>query len=117
MTTISRAFANILSDKLPETRDFYTGLLGFQVAYDSDWFIYLWAPQSSLNELGIWRRDHELVPAEYQTTPQGMILIFVATIVTPFMRGQWKNKSRSSGRQRIFSMGSAASSRATPTAC
>ncbi len=51
VTTISRVFANILSDKLPETRDFYTGLLGFQVAYDSDWFIYLWAPQSNLNEL------------------------------------------------------------------
>ncbi|MBA2490848.1 MAG: VOC family protein [Gammaproteobacteria bacterium] len=26
---------------------------------------------------GIWRRDHELVPTEYQTIPQGIILIFV----------------------------------------
>lgn len=75
--TIRRVFLNILSDRLPETKDFYVGLLGFTVAFDSDWFINLQEPTQPLNELGIWKRDHELVPEEYRANPQGGILSFV----------------------------------------
>jgi catechol 2,3-dioxygenase-like lactoylglutathione lyase family enzyme len=42
---ISRTFANILSDRLDETRDFYCELLGFALRFDSDWFVNL-APAS-----------------------------------------------------------------------
>ena len=38
---VRRAFPTILSDHLPETRDFYVALLGFEVGYDSDWFVSL----------------------------------------------------------------------------
>lgn len=75
--TIRRVFLNILSDRLPATRDFYVQLLGFQVAFESDWFINLQEPTQPLNELGIWRRDHELVPEAFRAAPQGAILSFV----------------------------------------
>ena len=36
-----RSFPTVLSDRLPETRDFYVALLGFEVAFDSDWYVAL----------------------------------------------------------------------------
>ncbi|WP_369199679.1 VOC family protein [Streptomyces sp. PU-14G] len=75
--TINRAFANILSDDLAGTRDFFVDLLGFTVVFDSDWFVNLQAPDNPLNELGIWRREHELVPEAYRGRPQGAVLTFV----------------------------------------
>lgn len=74
---INRAFANVLSESLPESRDFYVQLLGFTVAFDSDWFVNLQDPENPGNELGIWRRDHELIPQAYRAAPQGTILTFV----------------------------------------
>jgi hypothetical protein len=32
---------NICSEKLPESRDYYTKLFDFNVDYDSDWFVHL----------------------------------------------------------------------------
>lgn len=75
--TVNRAFASVLSDRLPETRDFYTGLLGMSAVYDSDWFVCLQDPVNAAMELGIWRRDHELVPEAYRGAPSGTILTFV----------------------------------------
>ena len=88
--TVQRAFPTILSDRLPETRDFYVELLGFGVTYESDWFIGLStgvgmtapafgpseAPDSA-QELGIWRVDHDLVPASHRAEPAGILLTFV----------------------------------------
>lgn len=75
--TVNRAFASVLSDRLPETRDFFTGLLGMSAVYDSDWFVCLQDPENAAMELGIWRRDHELVPEAYRGAPSGTILTFV----------------------------------------
>ncbi|MFC9472383.1 VOC family protein [Nocardia sp. NPDC056952] len=58
---IARSFVNICSDQLAATRDFYVDLLGFQVAYDSDWFVQL-IDSDSGTIIGIMARDHELVP-------------------------------------------------------
>lgn len=75
---VRRAFPNILSDRLPETRDFYVALLGFRVAYDSDWFVSLTDPDGeACSELGIWQVGHELVPPPYRADPAGVILTFV----------------------------------------
>ena len=38
---LRRAFPTILSDRLPETRDFYVRLLDFEVAFDSDFYVAL----------------------------------------------------------------------------
>lgn len=75
--SISRAFPNILTDDLAATRDFYVDLLGFTVAFDSDWFVNLTIVDSPAAELGIWRRGHELIPSEWQQSPAGMVLTFV----------------------------------------
>lgn len=89
--TVQRAFPTILSDRLTETRDFYVELLGFGVTYESDWFIGLstatgpaatsaFGPgevPDSAQELGIWRIDHDLVPASHRAEPAGILLTFV----------------------------------------
>ncbi|MEE1926837.1 VOC family protein [Streptomyces sp. TRM 70351] len=91
---IKRAFASILSDRLPETRDFFSGLLGLSVVYDSDWFVSLQDPDDPRHELGIWRRDHELVPEPYRTAPSGTVLTFVVDDVDAVHRA-----AREQGRE------------------
>jgi catechol 2,3-dioxygenase-like lactoylglutathione lyase family enzyme len=68
---VSRVLTAILSDRLADTRDFYVHLLGFKVAFDSDFFIELVSPSNSSAQLGIWRRDHDLVPEEFRHMPRG----------------------------------------------
>lgn len=80
---VSRAFANVLTDDVAGTRDFYVGLFGLTVAFDSDWFVNLTSNSPNAegstptSELGIWRRDHELIPAGFRNTPSGTVLSFV----------------------------------------
>ncbi|MDJ1136592.1 VOC family protein [Streptomyces iconiensis] len=80
--TVNRAFASVLADagRMEETRDFYAALLGLKAVFDSDWFVNLQDPDLPVNELGIWRRDHELVPGAHagaEGRHQGTILTFV----------------------------------------
>lgn len=76
MKTLNRIMTNICSDKLQETKNFYTKLFDFHVDYDSDWFIHLISKDKSL-ELGIIDRTHEIVPKEFQSMPQGFYITFV----------------------------------------
>ncbi len=75
--TINRLIPNICSDFLAESKQFYTGLLGFSLTYDSDWYVQVTSPQDPRLELGFIRRDHDLVPEPYRTPPQGMYLTVV----------------------------------------
>jgi len=72
-----RILTNICSDDLQKSKEFYVKLLGFRVKYDSDWYVQLCSPEDSEIEYGIIQRDHELVPKEYQNTPNGMYVTFV----------------------------------------
>jgi PhnB protein len=74
---INRAFPNILSDRVAVTRDFYRDVLGFTVTFDSGWFVNLASPTDAAGELGIWRRDHELIPEAYRAAPAGVVLSVV----------------------------------------
>ncbi len=76
---IQRAFVTLFSEKLESMRDFYVGLFGWRVDFDSDWFVHLQAPDDSSVELGILRRDHEIVPAVFRAAPAGAMV----TIVVP----------------------------------
>lgn len=67
---------NICSDNLAESRDFYTKLFDFNVDYDSDWFVHLISKDKKL-ELGIIDRTNEIVPKEFQNSPQGFYVTFV----------------------------------------
>ena len=72
-----RILTNICSDDLKKSKDFYVDLLDFKVKFDSDWYVQLCSPEDSEIEYGIIQRDHELVPKEYQNTPNGMYVTFV----------------------------------------
>jgi len=76
MNKINRILTNICSDKLSESKSFYTTLFDFKVEYDSDWFIQLISQDGQL-ELGIIERSNQIVPKAYQNNPQGFYLTFV----------------------------------------
>jgi catechol 2,3-dioxygenase-like lactoylglutathione lyase family enzyme len=75
--SFSRILTNICSDRLSESRDFYVALLGFEIRYDSDWYVQLRNPSNYEQEFGIILRSHNLVPQEFQTAPTGMYVTFV----------------------------------------
>ncbi|MEM1293350.1 MAG: VOC family protein [Cyanobacteria bacterium P01_H01_bin.162] len=75
--TFSRILTNLCSDNLAESRDFYVSLLGFEVNYDSDWYVQLRCPANAELEFGIIARHHDLVPPQFQTAPTGMYVTFV----------------------------------------
>ena len=75
--SFSRILTNICADDLGKSRDFYVQLLGFQVNYDSDWYVQLRSPAPQDLEFGIIQRTHELVPPKFQTAPSGMYVTFV----------------------------------------
>lgn len=78
---ITRTFPIVLSDDVATTRDFYMELLGFEAAFDSDWFVDLTGPEGSGVEIGIWQLDHELIPTAVRHAPQGVIINVVVTDV------------------------------------
>ncbi len=67
---------NICSDRLTESRDFYTKLFDLKVEYESDWFVHL-ASENKKLELGIIDRSNAIVPKEFQHNPQGFYVTFV----------------------------------------
>lgn len=67
---------NICSDKLAESKDFYTKLFDFTVDYDSDWFVHMISKNKQV-ELGIIKAGHEIVPKGIQSPPQGFYITFV----------------------------------------
>jgi len=76
MKKINRMMTNICSNKLTESRDYYTKLFDFNVDYDSDWFVHLISQDKQI-ELGIISRTSEIVPDEIEDNPQGFYVTFV----------------------------------------
>jgi len=72
-----RILTNICSTDLQRSKVFYIGLLGFNIKYDSDWYVQLCTAEDPDIEFGIIQRDHELVPTDYQNKPNGMYVTFV----------------------------------------
>jgi predicted enzyme related to lactoylglutathione lyase len=77
---VLRSFVSIVSERLPATRDFYVELFDWRVDYDSDWFVHLQASDNAAIELGVLRRDHEVVPDALRAVPAASVLL---TIVVP----------------------------------
>jgi catechol 2,3-dioxygenase-like lactoylglutathione lyase family enzyme len=55
--SIRRVVPNIASDQLEASRDFYVGLLGFQVAMDLGWILTLVSPSNPTAQLSVVRED------------------------------------------------------------
>lgn len=76
MKAINRMMTNICSDRLVESKEFYTKLFDFNIDYDSDWFVHLISKDKHL-ELGIISRTNDIVPKGFQNNPQGFYITFV----------------------------------------
>jgi catechol 2,3-dioxygenase-like lactoylglutathione lyase family enzyme len=55
--SIRRVMPNIASDKPDECREFYTGLLGFQIAMDMGWIMTFVSPSNPTAQVSIVRED------------------------------------------------------------
>ncbi len=55
--SIRRVVPNIASDKLDACRDFYAGLLGFQVAMDMGWIMTFVSPSNPTAQVSVVRED------------------------------------------------------------
>ena len=63
----------IMTDKLTECRDFYTGLLGFSVAFQASWFVYL--VSDGATGIAFMSSDHPSRPPGRETfAGQGLLL-------------------------------------------
>jgi catechol 2,3-dioxygenase-like lactoylglutathione lyase family enzyme len=60
--TINRAVPNIRSDRLAETRDFFTDVLGFEVAMDLGWVVTLASPTNRSAQVTIISNDDPSAP-------------------------------------------------------
>ncbi|MDC1162081.1 VOC family protein [Tenacibaculum sp.] len=76
MEKINRMMTNICSDNLAESQCFYTKLFDFNVSFNSDWYLHMISKDKKL-ELGIIDRTNDIVPKEFQNTPQGFYVTFV----------------------------------------
>ena len=83
---MQRSFFSVLSDDLGAARDWYVGLFGYRVDFDSDWFVQLQDPDRPGLELGIIARDHEIVPDRLRSAPVGGLLTLVVDDVDALHR-------------------------------
>ena len=60
--TIDRAVPNISSDRAAETRDFFTELLGFEVAMDLGWVVTVVSPTNPTAQVTILSTDDPAAP-------------------------------------------------------
>ncbi len=60
--TIKRVVPNITTDRVDESREFYTGLFGFRVAMDLGWIVTLVSPDIPAAQISLVRGERA-VPA------------------------------------------------------
>ena len=77
---IERAFVNLLVADPREAAAWFVDLLGWQVGFDSDWFVHLHAPDAEQIELGLLRADHEIVPEAAAGRGGSMVTIVVPDV-------------------------------------
>ena len=82
------AYAIIVTDKLAECRDFYTRWLGFRVAFEASWFVYLASSGDHPHGVAFMAADHPSQPPGPETfTGRGMFLTLqVADAAAEFAR-------------------------------
>ncbi len=76
-------FPDICSTKLPESKQFYTKLLGLHTVFELDWYIQMRAPHDENLQLAFVAKDHESVPPGYRLDPQGVVITIEMVRVDP----------------------------------
>ncbi|NOX29540.1 MAG: glyoxalase [Actinobacteria bacterium] len=76
--TIKSIYPDICASDLTASRDFYTALVGLKVAWESDWYIVLNAPDADPGgmQLALVAAGHDSVPVDYQQPPAGVLISF-----------------------------------------
>jgi catechol 2,3-dioxygenase-like lactoylglutathione lyase family enzyme len=73
---LSSHYAVICTDKVAESRAFYTQHFGFTITFDSDWYVSLVLPDYPQVQLAILDHTHETIPALFRKPVQGLLLNF-----------------------------------------
>jgi predicted enzyme related to lactoylglutathione lyase len=73
--SIRRVVPNITSDRVDETRTFYTDVLGFQVAMDMGWIVTLASPSNPTAQISLLRE-----PGSPSTSSHPSLSIEVADV-------------------------------------
>ena len=85
---IQRLLINLCSSDINKSKNFYTSLFEFKVAYDSDWFVNLVSIESEF-EIGLVLKGHEVVPEQARGSMSGAYLTFVVDNVNlVFLKAQ-----------------------------
>ncbi|MBE1583469.1 VOC family protein [Nonomuraea angiospora] len=66
----------ICTARLQESRDFYTGLLGFETTFESGWYVSLRRPGTPAYELALLDHTHPTLPEAYRAPVRGLLLNF-----------------------------------------
>jgi len=74
---VSAIFTAVYVADLASSQHFYTELLGLIPVFESDWIVQVASPSDESITLTLQPRNHELVPAGYQTAPSGVSVAFV----------------------------------------
>lgn len=69
---------------LAASRDFYVRHFGFEIVFESDWYIHLRHSQDPAVNLALLAPEHESVPAAYRRPADGVLLNFEMEEVDAF---------------------------------
>ena len=84
---LSSFYPVICTEKIKESKDFYTKHFQFEITFEADWYVSLITKQSPEFQLALLDYHHPSVPAGYQKPIQGTILNFeVEDVDTEYQR-------------------------------
>jgi catechol 2,3-dioxygenase-like lactoylglutathione lyase family enzyme len=74
MTTITGCYPVIGSADVAASRDFYRTHFGFELTFESDWYVSLRHPESPYFELAFVDHRHETIPAGFRRPAAGLLV-------------------------------------------
>ena len=84
---LSSFYPVIQTEHLTASKDFYVQHFGFQISFQSDWYISLLRPGPPAYELALLDAQHQTIPAGHRQPVQGLILNFeVEDVETEYQR-------------------------------
>ncbi len=83
---VNSVYPVLMTNQVAATRDFYVQHFGFQITFESDWYVSLKSADGRF-ELAFVAHDHDTVVAAYQKPVQGLLLNFeVADVDAEYQR-------------------------------
>ncbi|MFE5857164.1 VOC family protein [Streptomyces sp. NPDC056500] len=73
---LSSFYPVIATDRVRETADFYTKLMGFDITFAADWYVSLRRRGDLPYELAILDHSHPTIPEGYRNKVTGLLLNF-----------------------------------------